>query len=76
MGDCFNSLNQLGISSFLLEGLFWIGLVVLAVYLIGQWLSSFAYSDDHETPLEILQKEFARGNITEAEYLIRKKYLQ
>lgn len=76
MGDFFNSLNQIGISSFLLEGLFWIGLVVLAVYLIGQWLSSFAYSDYHETQLEILQKEFARGNITEAEYLIRKKYLQ
>ncbi|HLQ75633.1 MAG TPA: SHOCT domain-containing protein [Alloiococcus sp.] len=76
MSHCFNWLNQLGIGSFLLEGLFWIGLAILAVYLIGRWLSSFTYSDYHETPLEILQKEFARGNITEEEYLIRKKHLQ
>ena len=76
MSHCIKLFNQLGIGSFLLEGRFWIGLAILAVYLIGRWLSSFTYSDYHETPLEILQKEFARGNITEAEYLIRKKYLQ
>ena len=57
MSHCFNWLNQLGINSFLLEGLFWIELVIVAVYLIGRWLSSFTYSDYRETPLEILQKE-------------------
>ena len=31
---------------------------------------------EKETPLEVLQKEFAKGNLTEEEYLKRKKHLE
>lgn len=61
----------------MLMGLFWIVLIVVIVYLVIKLLSDRTDNrSEKETPLELLQKEFARGNITEEEYLKRKKHLE
>lgn len=61
----------------MLMGLFWIVLIVVVVYLVIKLLSDRTDNrSEKETPLELLQKEFARGNITEEEYLKRKKHLE
>jgi len=47
------------------------------VYLVIKLLSDRTDNQSgKETPLELLQKEFARGNITEEEYLKRRKHLE
>lgn len=80
MANCFSFLNQGGMGWMMLLGLFWIVLVVVVVYLLMKLLTNrkdeTGIGSGKETPLEILQKEFAKGNITEEEYLKRKKYLE
>lgn len=61
--------------------LFWIIililLVVIVVYAVVRFTSNQSnLGSDRETALDILEKEFAKGNITEEEFSKRKKYLQ
>jgi len=44
----------------------------LDIKLLSDWTNN---RSGKETPLEFLQKEFARGNIPEEEYLKRRKHL-
>lgn len=77
MWDCANLFTQGGMGWMMLMGLFWIVLIVVVVYLVIKLLSDRTDNrSEKETPLELLQKEFARGNITEEEYLKRKKHLE
>ncbi len=58
-------------------GIFWILLLVVVVFLIGKlFFNQPNQSSNRESPLEILQKEYAKGNISEEDYLERKKHLQ
>lgn len=80
MWNCGNLWNQGGMGWMMLMGLFWIILLIVVVYLIVKLLTDRTEKTGNqsgkETPLEILQKEFAKGNITEEEYLKRRKYLE
>ena len=80
MGDCWNLWMQNGMGSMMWMGLLWILLLIGIVYLIYKLFSNqnnrFNDKGRQETPLDILQKEFARGNISEEEYLKRKKHLE
>ena len=77
MWNCANLFTQGGMGWMMLMGLFWIVLIVVIVYLVIKLLSDRTDNrSEKETPLELLQKEFARGNITEEEYLKRKKHLE
>lgn len=51
--------------SMMLMIVFWVGLISLGVYLITNYMSG---SRKKETPLQILQKRLANGEIDEAEY--------
>ena len=69
----------------LLHLLFWIAVIALVVWVVrtlfffggrprgGPW--GWQQQPPPETPLEILQKRFARGEISEAEYQQAKKAL-
>lgn len=80
MENCWNLMTQGGVGAMgamMLMGLFWIVLLIAIVYLIVKLLSN--KTDNRagkETSLEILQKEYAKGDITEEEYLTRKKHLE
>lgn len=77
MTNCWNLLNQGGMGWMMWMGLFWIILIIVVVVLVFRLLTNHTDTRERkETPLEILQKEFAKGNITEEEYLTRKKYLE
>jgi len=56
-----------GLIGMLLEGLFWVGLVVLAVYLFRRWTAG-APIKTGTTALNILNERFARGEITAEEF--------
>ena len=58
--------------------LFWIIIIVLFVWVITQIVSRNRGSESHlqkETPLEILKKRYARGEISHEEYERMKKDL-
>lgn len=60
---------------------FWIVLIVLAVLLVrGLFQSNQSSNNDHdmhpETPYEILNQRYARGEITQSQFLQMKKDLQ
>lgn len=77
MWNCANLFTQGGMGWMMLMGLFWIVLIIVIVYLVIKLLSDRTDNrSEKETPLELLQKEFARGNITEEEYMKRKKHLK
>jgi len=77
MWNCANLFTQGGMGWMMLMGLFWIVLIIVIVYLVIKLLSDRTDNrSERETPLELLQKEFARGNITEEEYMKRKKHLK
>ncbi|WP_034551948.1 SHOCT domain-containing protein [Carnobacterium funditum] len=76
MYDCLNLFNRGGISSMMFMGIFWIILLVVVLFLTGKFFSHKQNpSSDKETPLDVLQKEYAKGNISESEYLERKTHL-
>lgn len=77
MSSYWNLLNHDGLGSLRLMGLLWIIVLFMVAYLILKILSDRTDSRiANETSLEQIQKEFARDNITEAEYLKRKKQLE
>ena len=77
MMQCWNTLMQGGMGSMMFMGIFWIILVIIVVYLFIKLVSDKTNRTvEKETPLEVLQKEFAKGNLTEEEYLKRKKHLE
>lgn len=77
MWNCANLFNQGGMGSMMFMGLFWIVLLIVVVYLVIKLLSERSdHGSRREMPLELLQKEFARGNISEEEYLNRKRHLE
>lgn len=77
MSSYWNLLNHDGLGPLRLMGLLWIVVLFMVAYLILKILSDRTDSRiANETSLEQLQKEFARDNITEAEYLKRKKQLE
>lgn len=81
MEKCWNLITQGGIGAMgggmMLMGLFWIILLIAIVYLIVKLISNRPDNrTGKETSLEILQKEYAKGNITEEDYLTRKKHLE
>jgi len=77
MSSYWNLLNHDGLGPLRLIGLLWIIVLFMVAYLILKILSDRTDSRiANETSLEQIQKEFARDNITEAEYLKRKKQLE
>ena len=77
MSSYWNLLNHDGLGHLRLIGLLWIVVLFMVAYLLIKILSDRTDSRiANETSLEQIQKEFARDNITEAEYLKRKKQLE
>lgn len=77
MSSYWNLLNHDGLGPLRLIGLLWIVVLFMVAYLLIKILSDRTDSRiANETSLELLQKDFARDNITEAEYLKRKKQLE
>ena len=77
MSSYWTLLNHDGLGSLRLMGLLWIVVLFMVAYLLIKILSDRTDSRiANETSLEQIQKEFARDNITEAEYLKRKKQLE
>ena len=77
MSSYWNLLNHDGLGPLRLIGLLWIVVLFMVAYLLIKILSDRTDSRNaNETSLEQIQKEFARDNITEAEYLKRKKQLE
>ena len=77
MSSYWNLLNHDGLGPLRLIGLLWIVVLFMVAYLLIKILSDRTESRfANETSLEQLQKEFAKDNITEAEYLKRKKQLE
>ena len=77
MASYWNLLTHDGLGPLRLIGLLWIIVLFMVAYLLIKILSDRTDSRiANETSLERLQKEFARDNITEAEYLKRKKQLE
>ncbi|MBT2732980.1 SHOCT domain-containing protein [Carnobacterium sp. ISL-102] len=77
MFECFNFFSRGGMGSMIYIGFFWILLLVVVVLLGAKlFFNQQNKGNDRETPLEVLQKEYAKGNISEEEYLERKKHLQ
>jgi len=77
MSSYWNLLNHDGLGPLRLMGLLWIVVLFMVAYLLIKILSDRTDSRiANETSLEQIQKEFARDNITEAEYLKRKKQLE
>ena len=77
MASYWNLLTHDGLGPLRLIGLLWIVVLFMVAYLLIKILSDRTDSRiANETSLEQLQKEFARDNITEAEYLKRKKQLE
>lgn len=73
----FNDGSFWPIVMMVVAGLFWILILTLIIVLIYKLISHRPSAHpDRETPLEILEKEYARGNISEEEFLNRKKNLQ
>jgi len=62
-----------GIIGMALQSLFWIALIVAAVYLIRRW--SHGHRMTHNSAVNILDDRFARGEITSEEYKKMKKDL-
>jgi len=76
MADYWNLLMHGGMGSMMWMGLFWIILLIVIGYYIVKYLTDRTSDrEGKETPLEILKKELAQGNIKEEEYLKRKKHL-
>lgn len=77
MASYWNLLTHDGLGPLRLIGLLWIIVLFMVAYLLIKILSDRTDSRiANETSLEQIQKEFARDNITEAEYLKRKKQLE
>ena len=77
MSSYWNLLTHDGLGPLRLIGLLWIVVLFMVAYLLIKILSDRTDSRiANETSLEQIQKEFARDNITEAEYLKRKKQLE
>ena len=77
MSSYWNLLTHDGLGPLRLIGLLWIIVLFMVAYLLIKILSDRTDSRiANETSLEQIQKEFARDNITEAEYLKRKKQLE
>lgn len=55
--------------------LIWIPLLILIVVLIYKLLNNESSDFQKETPLEILRKRYARGEITEEEFRKKKQEL-
>lgn len=77
MASYWNLLTHDRLGPLRLIGLLWIIVLFMVAYLLIKILSDRTDSRiANETSLEQIQKEFARDNITEAEYLKRKKQLE
>ncbi|WP_035054088.1 SHOCT domain-containing protein [Carnobacterium pleistocenium] len=77
MFECFSFFNRGGMGAMMYMGFFWLLLLIVVIFLGGKLvLNQQNKGENRETPLEILQKEYAKGNISEEEYLERKKHLQ
>ncbi|MEG0553428.1 MAG: SHOCT domain-containing protein [Carnobacterium sp.] len=88
MYDCFNLINKGsrsglmmfnrgGGSNFMMfMGVFWIAvLVIILLFAVKFFNTKQTVATDRETPLEVLQKEYAKGTISESDYLERKGHL-
>jgi len=53
----------------------WVILIVVAVYLLVRFLQRERGAAPHETPLQILQKRYAQGEISKEQYEQMKKDL-
>lgn len=56
--------------------IFWVFLVVAIFVLIKSFAGSGSSASSPESPLEILRKRYARGEITEAEFEQHRKTLE
>lgn len=88
MYDCFSLFNKGsrtdlmmfgrgGGSNFMMfMGVFWIAvLVIILLFAVKFFNNKQTIATDKETPLEVLQKEYAKGTISESDYLERKGHL-
>lgn len=74
MGFACNGFNSMGFmgGGMWLYGIIFLLIIVAAVYLI----SNNNRHNNRTTALEILDQEYAKGNITEADYKVRKENLK
>ena len=76
-GNYGNMMNGIGYGfgwfGLLLMILFWIAIIWLVIWIIQQFTK---HKEDKESALDILQKRFAKGEISKKEYLERKKELK
>ena len=65
-----------GGSSMMFMGGFWILVLLVVLFVTVKFFSNKQnLSSNKETPLDVLQKEYAKGNISESDYLERKNHL-
>ena len=77
MMEYWNSLTWGGMGYMMFMGIFWIILVIIVVYLSLNLFPIRGIGRLKKKRLwKVLQKEFAKGNLTEEEYLKRKKHLE
>jgi putative membrane protein len=66
-----------GVLMMLGMALFWIAVIVLVVWLVRRGTEGFGRpSAEHVTPMEILDRRFAEGEITREEYRERREELR
>lgn len=65
-----------GFSSMMFGGLFWIVLIIIFLYLLFRKVSEDnGYHTKKKSALDILDEEYAKGNISEDEYMRKKNNL-
>lgn len=69
----FGMMYGLGWFGWILMILFWIAIVLLIIWIIQQFTK---HKEDKESALDILERRFAKGEISKKEYLERKKTLK
>ncbi len=78
MGGYWGGAGGFGFFGMLIFVLFWIGILAIAALIISKILrgnSVAVMGGSRGTPVDILQKRYASGEITEKEYLSMKKNL-
>lgn len=69
-----NGFGGYALLGLVVQGLFWLGLIALVVYVIRRWTNGPS-SLSHNSALDILQVRFAKGEITADEFKQMKQEL-
>ena len=77
MGYCFSwGAGNFGIFGWLVPILFWSLIIFGSIYLGKRLIQNNNYQNDKDRPLEILKREYVKGEISQEEFLKRKQTLQ